>query len=160
MIKKKNKKQSLFRLRNKIFFIDEQWTWIDEHEQLHSKILISSPENVQLWSQIIIVSSVFHPLNRRRKGGKFWFKKKLNSFYRNGRLSKNAISWNEIFFFLNTQLSKNGGGVATFRSTSCERWKDRTRHIPAWRSTSVGRWIAKPRWNLRSRQSISFLEEQ
>ena len=23
--------------------------------------------------------------------------------------------------FLNTQLSKNGGGVATFRSTSCEQ---------------------------------------
>merc|ERR1712168_265736 len=47
-----------------------------------------------------------------------------------------------------------------FRSTSCGRWKDRTRRILAWRSTSVGRWREKPRWSHRSRPSISSREER
>jgi len=103
----------------------------------------------------------------RKTGGIFFSKKigKVNSFYRNDRYyPKMQVVGIKCSFFLNRKLSKNGGGwkywYRHFRSTSCERWKDRTRHIPVWKSTSVGRWIAKPRWNLRSRQSISFLEEQ
>ena len=131
------------------------WTWtaaFKNFDKFTGKRPIVKPNNNSVFS--------FSSTQQAQEGGSFGSKKKVNSFYRNGRLSKNASSWNEIFLFLNTQLSKNGGGVATFRSTSCEQWKDRTHHIPAWRSTSVGRWIAKPRWNLRSRQSISFLEEQ
>merc|ERR1712089_1258 len=30
--------------------------------------------------------------------------------------------------------------MITFRSTSCGRWRGRTRRTPAWRSTSAGRW--------------------
>merc|ERR1712223_1221118 len=41
------------------------------------------------------------------------------------------------------------------RSTSCGRWRGRTRRTPAWRSTSAGRWRGKPGWSLRSRQSTS-----
>jgi len=35
--------------------------------------------------------------------------------------------------------------IKTLRSTSCAQFLGRTRRIPAWRSTSVGRWTGRPR---------------
>ena len=46
------------------------------------------------------------------------------------------------------------------RSTSCVRWMVQIRRIPAWRSTSVGRWTMKPGWNHRSIRSTFSLVEQ
>merc|ERR1711890_173277 len=45
--------------------------------------------------------------------------------------------------------------ASRFRSTSCARWRGRTRHTPAWRSTSAGRWRGRRGWSLRSRRSTS-----
>merc|ERR1719189_2743817 len=57
---------------------------------------------------------------------------------------------------------KNGDGgkykFSCFRSTSCGRWMGQIHHILVWKSTSVGRLREKPRWSLRSIQSISFQE--
>merc|ERR1712226_122801 len=51
-------------------------------------------------------------------------------------------------------------GSVLLRSTSCGRWRGRTRRTPAWRSTSVGRWRGKQGWSLRSRLSISSQGER
>ena len=42
---------------------------------------------------------------------------------------------------------------ASSRSTCGARWKDQTHHTRSWRSTSAGRWTAKPEWTLQSRQN-------
>merc|ERR1719233_1395020 len=47
-----------------------------------------------------------------------------------------------------------------FRNTFCAQWKDRTRHTPAWKSTSAGRWTGRRGWSHRSIQSTSSLGEQ
>merc|ERR1719422_553519 len=52
------------------------------------------------------------------------------------------------------------GPEKLLRSTSCARLKGQTRHTPALKSTSAGRWRGKPGWSLRSRQSTSSLVEQ
>lgn len=56
------------------------------------------------------------------------------------------------------RLVWSGGWL--LRSICGGRCLGRIRRILAWRSTSVGRWRGKPRWNHRSIRSISFLVEQ
>ena len=48
----------------------------------------------------------------------------------------------------------------TLKSTCGERWRVRTHHTLAWRSTSAGRWTGKPGWILRSIRSTSSQGEQ
>ena len=58
----------------------------------------------------------------------------------------------------NEREDKSSIGGRRLRSISCGRWRDQTRRILVWRSTSAGKWTGKPRWNRRSRRNICAQE--